>query len=167
MQKIGDLEINQDLAFERRSWKVERAAWVIAAFILVAALLGFLGPGPLGKATAASADKSLSLDYFRVERYRAPVELRFHVNGALAEDGELQVWLGRDFVEALEIKHIDPKPESVHISGERFAYVFKTASAPETIKIFFHVEPTKFGKTPAQAGVVNGPEIRFSQFYMP
>jgi len=167
MQKIGDLEINQDLGFERRSWKVERVAWIIAALILVAALLGFLGPGPLGKATAASPDKSLSLDYFRVEHYGAPVELHFHIDGALAKDGALQVWLDRDFVEALEIEHIDPKPESVQINGERFVYVFRTASAPETIRIFFHVEPNKFGKTPARAGVVNGPEIRFSQFYMP
>jgi hypothetical protein len=167
VQKHGDLEIAHDLKFERRSWRVERVAWVVALLILVAALLGFLGPGPLGKATAASPDKSLSLDYFRIERYGAPVELRFHIDGALAKDGRLQIWLDRDFVEALEIKHIDPKPESVQINGERFVYVFKTASAPETIKVFFHAEPTKFGKTPAQAGVVNGPEIGFSQFYMP
>jgi len=167
MQKTGDLEINQDLKFEKRSWKVERVAWVIAALILLAALLGFLGPGPLGKATAASTDKSLSLDYFRVERYEAPVELRFRVAGVLAKDGKLQLWLHRDFVEALEIKQIDPKPESVEISGERFIYAFKTADAPPTIKVFFHAQPNKFGRTPAQVGVVNGPEIQFSQFYMP
>ena len=167
MQKTGDLEINQDLNFEKRSWKVERIAWVIAALILVAALLGFLGPGPLGKATAASPDKSLSIDYFRVERYRAPVELRFQIAGGLAKEGDLQVWLHRDFVEALEIKDIQPKPQSVEISGERFVYGFKTADPPATIKVFFHAEPNKFGKTTAKAGVVNGPEIAFNQFYMP
>jgi len=167
MQKTGDLEINQDLNFERRSWKVERVAWVVAALILLAALLGFLGPGPLGKATAASPDKSLSIDYFRVERYRAPVELRFQVDGRLAKGGELRVWLDRNFVEALEIKDIQPKPQSVEINGERFVYAFKTAEAPATIKVFLHAEPNKFGKTTAKAGVVNGPEIRFNQFYMP
>jgi hypothetical protein len=161
MQKIGDLEINQDLNFERRSWVVERIAWVIAA------LLGFLGPGLLSKATAASPDKSFSVDYFRVERYRAPVELRFHIDGGFAKNGDLQVWLDRDFVEALQIKHIDPKPQSVQISGERFVFTFKAADAPATIKLFFHVEPNKFGKVAAKAGVVNGPEIHFSQFYMP
>jgi hypothetical protein len=167
MQKIGDLEINQDLNFERRSWRVERIAWIMAALILVAALLGFLGPGPLGKATATSPDKSFSVDYFRVEHYQAPVELRFHIAGRFAKDGDLHVWLDRAFVEALEIKHIDPKPQSVQISGERFVYAFKTADAPTTIKLFFHLEPNKFGKTAAKAGVVNGPEVHFSQFYMP
>jgi hypothetical protein len=146
---------------------VERVAWVIATLILITALLGFLGPGPLGKATAASPDKAISLDYFRVERYNAPVELRFQLEGALAKDGQLQFWLDRDYVDALEIKHIDPRPESVQIDGERFVYAFKTSGAPPTIKVFFHVEPKTFGSTPAHAGIVNGPEIRFSQFYMP
>ena len=167
MQKHGDLEIAQDLKFERRSWRVERIAWLVGALILVAALLGFLGPGPLGKATAASADKSLSVDYFRMERYEAPVELRISVNGALAKDGELRLWIDRQFVEAVEIKRIDPEPEHSEINGERFVYVFKTAAAPATIKLFFHLEPNKFGKTPAQIGIVDGPELQFSQFYLP
>lgn len=167
MQKIGDLEINQDLKFERRSWRVERIAWVLASLILLAALLGFLGPGPLGKANAASADKSISLRYYRMERYSAPVELRLEVDGKLAKDSELRVWLDRQFVQALEIKHIDPEPQSVEVSGERFVYVFKTTEAPHTIKVFFHVEPNKFGKTPARLGVVNGPEMQFTQLYLP
>lgn len=167
MQKIGDLEINQDLKFEKRSWKAERIAWAIGLLILLAALLGFLGPGPLGKATAASSDKSISLDYYRMERYSAPVELRVDVDGKLAKDGELRLWIHRRFVESIEIKHIDPKPDSVEISGERFVYVFKAADAPAILKIFFHIEPNKFGKTQAQLGVVNGPELQFSQFYLP
>jgi hypothetical protein len=167
MQKIGDLEINQDLNFERRSWKVERVAWVIAALILVAALLGFLGPGPLGKATAASPDKSISLDYYRVVRRESPVTYRVKVHGRLAKNGALRLWLDRKFVEALEIKHVDPTPDVVEIDGERFVYRFKTAEAPATIQIFFHVEPNKSGNAPARLGVVDGPEIQFKQFYLP
>jgi hypothetical protein len=161
------LEIAQDLKFERRSWRAERIAWVVSALILLAALLGFLGPGPLGKATAASSNKALSVEYYRMERYEAPVELRISASGSLAKDGELRLWIDRHFVEAVEIKRIDPEPEHAEINGERFVYVFKTAAAPSTIKLFFHLEPNKFGKTPAQLGVVDGPELQFSQFYLP
>ena len=167
MQKIGDLEINQDLNFERRSWKVERVAWGVGLLILVTALLGFLGPGPLGKATAASADKSLSLQYYRVVRQESPVALRVNVDGSLAKNGALRLWLDRKFVDAIEIKHVDPKPEVVEINGERFVYVFKTVAAPSTIQIFFHVEPSRLGNTPSQLGVVDGPQIQFNQFYLP
>ena len=167
MQKIGDLEINQDLNFERRSWKAERVAWIIAALILVTALLGFLGPGPLGKAAAASPDKSISLDYYRTERYQAPAEWRLEIDGKLAKQGELRLWVHRRFVEVIGTLQIDPEPESVEIQDERFVYAFKAVKAPQIIKIFFRFEPNEIGKTPAHLGVVDGPAVEFSQFYLP
>ncbi len=167
MQKIGDLEINQDLNFERRSWMIERIGWAIGLLTLVAALLGFLGPGPLGKATAASPDKSVSLDYYRTERYQAPAEWRIKVDGKLARQGELRLWVHRRFVEVIGTLQIDPEPESVEIQDERFVYTFKSVKPPPIIKIFFRFEPNKIGKTPAHVGVVNGPTLTFSQRYLP
>src|SRR6188474_2834050 len=166
MQKIGDLEINQDLKFERRSWMVERIGWAIGLLTLVAALLGFLGPGPLGKATAASPDKSISLDYYRTERYQAPAEWRLQIAGKLAREGALRLWVHRRFVEVIGNLQIDPEPESVEIEDERFVYTFKTVKAPPIIKVFFRFEPNKIGKTPAHVGVVDGPALAFSQRYL-
>ena len=167
MQKIGDLEINQDLNFERRSWKVERVAWAIAALVLLAALLGFLGPGPLSKVTAASPDKSISLDYYRMERHQAPAEWRLQIDGKLAKQGELRLWVHRRLVEVTGTLQIDPAPESVEIQDERFVYAFKAVKPPPIIKVFFRFEPNKIGKTPARLGVVDGPAVEFSQFYLP
>jgi len=167
MQKIGDLEINQDLNFERRSWKVERVAWAIAALVLLAALLGFLGPGPLGKVTAASPDKSISLDYYRMERHQAPAEWRLQIDGKLAKQGELRLWVHRRLVEVTGTLQIDPAPESVEIQDERFVYAFKAVKPPPIIKVFFRFEPNKIGKTLARLGVVDGPAVEFSQFYLP
>jgi hypothetical protein len=167
MQKIGDLEINQDLNFERRSWMVERIAWAVGLLTLLAALLGFLGPGPLGKAIAASPDKSISLNYYRMERYQAPAEWRLQIDGKLAKQGELRLWVHRRFVEAIATLQIDPEPESVEIQDERFVYSFKAVKPPPVIKVFFRFEPNKIGKTPAQFGVVDGPAVEFSQFYLP
>ena len=48
----GDLELDQDLIFERRTWTVERVAWVIMALVGLAALAGLLGPGPLSETTS-------------------------------------------------------------------------------------------------------------------
>ena len=167
MQKTGDLEINQDLNFEKRSWKAERVAWAMAALILVAALLGFLGPGPLGKTTAASVDKSISLEYYRIVRDQAPVEWRLQIDGKLVKEGELRLWVDRRFAEAIGTRQIDPEPESVEIDEERFVYAFKALKAPPVIKVFFRFEPNKIGKTPARLGVVDGPAVAFSQFYLP
>ena len=167
MQKTGDLEINQDLNFERRSWKAERVGWAVGLLTLIAALLGLLGPGPLGKTTAASPDKSISLEYYRMERDQAPVEWCLQIDGKLVKEGELRLWVDRRFVEGIGTRQIDPEPVSVEIEEERFVYAFKAVKAPPVIKVFFRFEPNKIGKTPARLGVVDGPAVAFSQFYLP
>ncbi len=43
----GDLELAQDLDFERHTWTVERIGWLAMAAVGLAALAGWLGPGPL------------------------------------------------------------------------------------------------------------------------
>jgi hypothetical protein len=57
----GDLELDQDLAFERRTWTVERVAWVAMGLMGIAALAGLLGPGPLSKPPIGEATKQALL----------------------------------------------------------------------------------------------------------
>ena len=165
--KIGELEIGQDLKFQRRSWGVERAGWIMGALILFAAIMGLFGPSPLNKARAASPDKRLSVEYHKLEHYQAPVHLRVAIAGDAATNGQIQLWINRDYVATLDMEHIDPQPESVAIDEERLVYVFKAQRPPATSKILFRFEPNKFGKTSARLGIVNGPELRFTQFYFP
>ena len=50
--RVGDLQIHQDLCQERREWKIQRVGWLLMALMLVAALAGLLGPGPLSSTIA-------------------------------------------------------------------------------------------------------------------
>jgi hypothetical protein len=165
--KIGELEIGQDLKFQRRSWGVERAGWIIGACILLAAILGLFGPGPLSKGHTASPDQKLSAEYHKLEHYQAPVHLRVNIDSSAATNGRIRLWINRDYVEALDLEHIDPRPESVEIDKERLIYVFKAERLPVKSRVLFRFEPNKFGKTFARVGIVNGPELQFTQFYFP
>jgi hypothetical protein len=167
MHKIGELEISQALKFERRSWKVERIGWAIAAAILLASLLGLLGRGPLSKATATSSDKSLTLKYHKLDRCHAPVEFEVRVDGRFARNGALRLWLDRTVAETIKFEHIDPTPDAIEINGERFVYIFKTVEPPALARICFYLEAIKSGKCQTRLGVIDGPEITFSQFYFP
>ena len=54
MKRVGDLELNQDLAFQYREWAVQRGSrWVLAVFVIAAAL-GAFGGGPLTHARAGA-----------------------------------------------------------------------------------------------------------------
>jgi hypothetical protein len=66
--KTTSLDDPKSLRTQAREWVVERIAWVVVAGVLIVGLLGFLGPGPLGKRTSVSADGRLSVQFYSVER---------------------------------------------------------------------------------------------------
>src|SRR3712207_4138009 len=45
--RVGDLEVAEDLTFQRREWAAQRVGWVLLALVIAAALAGLLGRGPL------------------------------------------------------------------------------------------------------------------------
>ena len=44
-ERAGDLEIVEDLSFQRREWRVQRGGWVVMAVLILLALLGLTGRG--------------------------------------------------------------------------------------------------------------------------
>jgi hypothetical protein len=48
LPRIGDLEIRQDLSFERRDWMMQRLGWAVIGLLILAGLTGLTGSsGPM------------------------------------------------------------------------------------------------------------------------
>jgi hypothetical protein len=82
IHRIGDLEISQDLAFQRKTWKAERIAWGCIGLIAMSALAGLFGNGPLSRATVGRTEKGFWIEYDRFVRYESPTMLRIHAQGS-------------------------------------------------------------------------------------
>lgn len=41
-----DLKVSEDMAFQHRTWVVQRVAWAALALLLIAAMLGLFSVGP-------------------------------------------------------------------------------------------------------------------------
>jgi len=74
-QRVGSLEIVQDMTFQRRAWVVQRIAWVVMLLIVVAAVLGLFATGPLSGTTAKTDDGVLTIEYGRFARHDAQTDL--------------------------------------------------------------------------------------------
>ncbi len=46
------LDVEEDMAFQRRNWRAERIGWAAMVAIVIAAVLGLFASGPLSWATA-------------------------------------------------------------------------------------------------------------------
>jgi hypothetical protein len=163
MGRDGDSHLD-DLTHERAIWKVQHFAWAVFALILIAALLGLFGDGLVSHAKAGKS--GLSIEYERFGRYQAPSSLKLRLS---AGGGNTlpAVWFAREFVDQIEMGEIYPLPERVKVSSDRLIYIFNVAQTNNDVAITFRFKPDGYGKTRGRLGLVDGPELTFSQFIYP
>jgi hypothetical protein len=68
----GEVAVGEDIEFQRKWWKFERAVWILFGFILVLTLGGGFGRGPLAKAERETRDASINVKYDRIQRTGTP-----------------------------------------------------------------------------------------------
>ena len=123
-QRPGDLEIKQDLRFQRRMWALQRIGWAVMALIVLVGLVGVFGAGPLSSATAGKEEAPLFVEeYERFARFMLPTTLRVRLDPM--GQGEAHLWLDRGYLESVRPQTVTPEPDSVEAGPDGFTYVFK------------------------------------------
>ncbi len=165
-RRVGDLEVGQDLAFERRSWAVQRAAWAAICLVLLAALLGLLGgAGPLARARASAGP--LEVEYSRFARHGAPAELVIRLGREAARGGEARVWIEQAYLDGLRVATITPPPARVEAGDGRQTFIFALAEGDAPATIVFHTTPQTLGGRAGRLGLPGGPELSLGQLVYP
>jgi len=166
-RRAHGLEIDQDLAFARRSWTVQRAGWLAMGIVLVLALAGLLGSGPLSR-SEVSVPGLLRLEYQRFARYQASQTLSAHVAPAGAGAGGIRLWIDRRFLDDSRVDTITPPPARVEAGGDRLVYVFPTRRPGEPVTIVFALQAERIGPRVGRVGLDgNAGVARFRQFVYP
>lgn len=164
VRRVDGLELDQDLAFQRREWVAERVGWFAIAALLVAALLGVFGTGPFSSASSGGA--LVRIDYERFGRRLAPVELRIRLGEDASQGGVARMWIAHDYLDSVHLEGITPEPDATEARADRIVFAFAVADGgPGTVA--FHMRPDSFGVLSGRVGVVDGPELRFWQFIYP
>jgi hypothetical protein len=167
VRRVGDLEVNQDPEYQRRTWIVQRVGWVLMCLIVLAALLGLTGRGPLSTATAGLPDGPLRVEYQRFDRHRAPSEFQILLPASEAPNGQVRVWIDRGYLSGVEIQTIVPEPESVEIGEDRVTYSFNVNRAGPPVRLGFRVTYDGFGPKRGGIGLEDGEPVTFGQFIYP
>jgi len=117
MIRARDIDLSHDLRFVRRSWIAERVGWAALGALILAGLLGFLGPGPLSGRTA---DGPPRLEYDRFERVDTPAELKARLSG-----GARNLWVEKRWLERVDVERVRPQPLRTSDQGEWLVYSFE------------------------------------------
>jgi hypothetical protein len=167
MPRVGDLEIDQDLAFQRREWLFERLAWAAMALLTLAALLGLLGRGPLSPRRASAPDGSLSVEYERFLNSRSDTTLTVRVPGEVTRARTFRLWINDDYLDRVQVRQITPRPEREEPGSGRHAFVFRAAEPGQPASVTFRVEPDRAGRLQAEVAAGQGEPAALGQIVYP
>lgn len=167
MKRVGDLEINQDLDLQERGWRIERFSWVVMLLLIVLALLGLFGTGPLSSASAGDTDSGISARYQRFVRQGGNESITISINPDQVSQGRIELWLSSTFLNQIDIMQIIPQPDEVQSSGSGQTYAFLADSPSGPITVSFSYRPQTVGRLPVEARVAGGPGVEFTQYAYP
>lgn len=146
--RVDGLQIAEDLLFQRRAWAAQRVGWGVMALLLLAAVLGLLGSGPLSKATA-DVPGVMRIEYQRFAQYQTPGKLTVHLEPGAVNGASVSLGIDRQFLDRAGLESVVPPPRRVHHAEGRLIYEFDVAAPGRPLTLVLHLEPQ-------QAGVITG-----------
>ena len=159
----GGLQINQDMEFQRREWRAQRAGWFALCAFVLAALLGLFGGGPLSHARAGAPGAPLWVEYERFVRRGAAERVSIHLAAPSERRQALQVRVSRGYFDGLRIERVRPEPESMTVGPDDVVLRF-TGEAAGTTTIVLDVEATAIGRQVATIAADGAPPAVLTQF---
>jgi hypothetical protein len=156
--------VREDMRFQRRAWRLERVIWGCLGLILLAALTGLFGEGPLSEVNAASPDGALTVSYDRFQRESRIA--RFVVRLARSDAVEPGFRLSPGFHENYQVSSLEPKPVRSSAGPDGLDYAFAPPRTGDlTVVIWAH--PRRFGPLRLQAQADGGPPVTLPVFIYP
>ena len=143
--KTDGLELNHDVPFQRADWRAQRIGWVVLFLIVLAALAGLLGKGPLSDVSAASPQGQIQVEYDRFLHYRDPTSLQIHLKPPADADNELRVAFDHSYLHGFEIQRITPEPREELAGETEHVFVFEADDVRRSTWIVLHLDPDEFG----------------------
>lgn len=162
----NDLQLKDDINHQRHEWAVEYIGWAVMGLVLIAALLGLFGGGPLSSRTAGQPDSDLWIDYERFGRFQAPSQIRVHFRPTSPDATSVRIGISRDFYETMEVE-VQPQPSETVLSHDRATLRFPVMQGTAPAAVTLQVKPKSRGERQATFWLDDSQHLGFSMFVYP
>ena len=161
------LQIEEDMAFQRRDWTAERMGWGVMALVIIAALLGLFAVGPLSWTTSTDPSGLLRVDYGRIQRQTAPASLKLDVGLAATADGAIELQADRTFLEAFDINSMQPEPAESIATAQGLRLRFRAEPGEGRATVHVQLIPQAIGLRRTRLGLAGHEPVQLSFFIYP
>jgi hypothetical protein len=162
-KRLGSLDIQEDVEFYERSWRVARFTLGVLLALMLATAVGAFGGGPLSHARAGGPEKPFRVEYERLVRFGASTRLRVHVRPG--DQSTAAFTLNREFLDAFLISHVTPAPAGTRLVRGGVTYLF--GAEPGTVaEILVELQPARRGLIRGEIASESS-RLRLTQFVFP
>lgn len=160
-----DLQIQEDLAFQYRHWKRERAGWLVIACILAAGFLGLFGHHPLSRTTTQTENGGVVMTYDRFGRASTDAEVILTVTPKKQEEGTLRIWFNADYLDAVRVVSVSPLPLRCEARQGGRDFVMQTDGGPS--RVLLSIQFQTFGVIEGRIRINEGDAIPITHYVWP
>lgn len=133
--------------------------------VLVAALSGLFGPGPLS--WTEESDGALTVSYERFTRRGGTSTIAVRAAATESGGGDVAVRFDRRYLANFTVNSITPNPESTSLEGRWIVYTFATSPGAEGLLVEYAVTPTGLWAADGAISLTHGAVVTPSHFIYP
>jgi hypothetical protein len=134
--KVNDeVAVGEDLEFQRKWWRFEKAAWFVFTLIIVLDLSGLFGRGPLAKAERRAADGTMDVKYERIERTYSPSIMTIQFGQSAIRDGRIKLYVSSSLIKSLGTERVIPAPQETVVGDGGLTYTFPASNLPAAVDL--------------------------------
>src|ERR1700691_1469379 len=131
----NEIEVGEDLKFQRKWWRFENFAWILFTLIIVLDVGGLFGRGPIAKAERRTADGTIDVKYERIERTDSPSIMTIDFGPSAIQDGKIQLYVSNSLVKPLGTQRVIPAPQDTVIGEGGLTYTFPATKPPARVDL--------------------------------
>jgi hypothetical protein len=161
----NEVEVGEDLDFQRKWWRFENVVWVIFSRIILLDVCGVFGRGPVAKAERRAADGTIDVKYERIERTESPSILTIRFGQSAIVEGKIKLYVSESLVQGLGTQRIIPAPLASEVGNGGLTYTFLASRAPASVALA--LEPSGPGMYEFTIGVVGAEPVHAKVFVVP
>jgi hypothetical protein len=161
----GDLEIEENMEAQRRLWRVQRIARVVAVLILALSLTGAFGGGPLSHHTASSG--GCSLEYERIGYRDTPQVYLFKLAPEVARSGKVRVSFDNEALSHMQLEQIVPEPSTTRLKADGILFEFEVEEGEGRRELRFLFQSDAVGPRTTRIDIESCPTIHLKQLVLP
>jgi hypothetical protein len=161
----SEIEVGEDLEFQRKWWRFENIVWILFTLIIVADIAGLFGRGPIAKAERRAADGTIDVKYERIERTDSPSIVSIGFGPSAIHDGKIKLFISESLVKGLGTQRVVPAPSDTTIGDGGLTYTFPASKPPATVDLA--LQPSGPGVYHFTIGVANAQPIQAKVFVVP